>query len=31
MKLEEFSKYLIDYGEKIYLKFSKKQEEQFFK
>ena len=31
MKLEEFSKYLSDYGEKIGLKFSKKQEEQFFK
>ena len=31
MKLEEFSKYLSDYGEKIDLKFSKKQEEQFFK
>ena len=31
MKLEELSKYLSDYGEKIGLKFSKKQEEQFFK
>ena len=31
MKLDEFSKYLNEYGEKIGLKFSKKQEEQFFK